>query len=138
MRIGKEKNNPIISKRYESLYKISFNKNTFSMRMLKKGAPVGRDTEGTDFPKHPLSNTPVNKGILLPALYVRSQWSSWRSERINDVGPFHFMMVDTQTMCTESTRANVSHPKFQGYCLWKWKLQTKNSTYHIIISTFVH
>lgn len=71
MRIGKEENNPIISKRYESLYKISF-KNIFSMRMLKKGAPVGRDTEGTDFPKHPLSNTPVNKGNLLPALYFMS------------------------------------------------------------------
>lgn len=42
------------------------------MRVLEEGDPKGRDTEGTDFPEHILSNPRVNRGILLPALYFMS------------------------------------------------------------------
>ena len=59
-----------------------------SMRVLEEGAPDGKDTKGTDFPKQTLSNALVNKGSFSWHLfYVRNQWSSWRPETINNLGP---------------------------------------------------
>ena len=85
MRFGKKENNPIICKRYESLYKISFK--TLLSEDAEEGAPDGRDTKGTDFPKHTLSNTPVNKGILLPALYFMLGTNGPAGD-LKDLGPF--------------------------------------------------